>query len=293
MKTSLRYKIALWMVWVQLALLPLTIYMKSFGGYPFLWRWNLLNWIIITGYAIGLFALPISRKLEKPKILRLWLRVDFILSLLFLLPFASFMYNEDWITVRATSGKFVLYQHHGFLLHSEVLRLGEKHGIFIRALSKNAIYSHYKQNIDEFGVDTVAGCFYGYGHGEISVAWVLPLDRTMHHPDTMRYQKNARIINRLIETVYAAQPMGNYSYCSSFVFPDHFAGIRYEDKEIFYKDSVMYHIDYEPEDSVIVSKWQTNSDNIPMISFPKHSMSYMSPDEVREFITNLERRVAR
>lgn len=129
--------------------------------------------------------------------------------------------------------------------------------------------------------------------GEISVAWVLPLDRTMHHPDTMRYQKNARIINRLIETVYAAQPMGNYSYCSSFVFPDHFAGIRYEDKEIFYKDSVMYHIDYEPEDSVIVSKWQTNSDNIPMISFPKHSMSYMSPDEVRRFITNLERRVAR
>lgn len=171
--------------------------------------------------------------------------------------------------------------------------MGEKHGIFIRALSKNAIYSHYKQNIDEFGVDTVAGCFYGYGHGEISVAWVLPLDRTMHHPDTMRYQKNARIINRLIETVYAAQPMGNYSYCSSFVFPDHFAGIRYEDKEIFYKDSVMYHIDYEPEDSVIVSKWQTNSDSIPMISFPKHSMSYMSPDEVREFITNLERRVAR
>ena len=74
MKTSLRYKIVLWMVWVQLALLPVIIYMNRLEVYPEVWRWNISNWIPITGYVIGLLVLPMSRNLAISPILRACLK---------------------------------------------------------------------------------------------------------------------------------------------------------------------------------------------------------------------------
>lgn len=286
MKTSLRYKIVLWMVWVQLALLPVIIYMNQLEVYPEVWRWNISNWIPITGYVIGLLVLPMSRNLAISPILKLWLIIDFVLALLFLLPFSIYMYNSDWITERATSGKYVLFQRKGFLLHSETLHLGQKNGPFLRPLSKYVGDYPWRQKIDKFEVDTAAGCFYGYGCGEASVAWVLPLDLTIYHPDTIRYQNNAYKIDRLIDSIYASLPMGDDNYCGTFVFSDNFAKLSYRGKELFYKDSIIYHIEYNRQ-LVMVSRW--NDDKFPKLRFPKDSVPYMSPFEVRKFVTNLKK----
>ena len=69
MSDSLRYKIVLWLVWVQLALLPIIYMMLCVTEHGVLWRWNLVNWLMVGGYSIGLIALPFSRGLEKPTLL--------------------------------------------------------------------------------------------------------------------------------------------------------------------------------------------------------------------------------
>ena len=64
MSDTLRYKIVLWMVWVQIALLPIIYLMLYITNNDLMWRWNLLNWFMVGGYLIGLLALPFSRGLE-------------------------------------------------------------------------------------------------------------------------------------------------------------------------------------------------------------------------------------
>ena len=82
MSDSLRYKIVLWMVWVQIALLPVIIVMINVTDGGVMWRWNLINNLLAVGYILGLLALPVSRGLEKPKFLKWWLRIDFWFSLI-------------------------------------------------------------------------------------------------------------------------------------------------------------------------------------------------------------------
>lgn len=69
MSDSLRYKIVLWIVWVQIALLPIIIVMINVTNSGVMWRWNLINNLLVVGYILGLLALPVSRGLEKPKLL--------------------------------------------------------------------------------------------------------------------------------------------------------------------------------------------------------------------------------
>ena len=47
MSDSLRYKIVLWMVWAQIALLPVVIIMMNVTGNGLLWRWNLPNNLMV------------------------------------------------------------------------------------------------------------------------------------------------------------------------------------------------------------------------------------------------------
>ena len=81
MPDSLRYKIVLWMVWMQIVLAPIVIVMMNVTNSGVIWRWNLVNWLLVIGYFLGLLALPVSRGLEKPILLKWWLRIDFWLSL--------------------------------------------------------------------------------------------------------------------------------------------------------------------------------------------------------------------
>lgn len=80
------------MVWAQIALLPIVILMINVTESGVMWRWNLISWLMIGGYVLGLLALPVSRGLEKPKLLRWWLRIDFWFSLI-----PAIVKNEsDW-----------------------------------------------------------------------------------------------------------------------------------------------------------------------------------------------------
>ena len=65
------------MVWVQIALLPVIIVMITLTNNGMMWRWNLINNLLVVGYIIGLLAFPASRGLEKPRLLKWWLRIDF------------------------------------------------------------------------------------------------------------------------------------------------------------------------------------------------------------------------
>lgn len=69
MSESLRYKIVICMVWVQIALLPVIIVMINVTNGGVMWRWNLINNLLVAGYILGLLALPVSRGLEKPGLL--------------------------------------------------------------------------------------------------------------------------------------------------------------------------------------------------------------------------------
>ena len=53
MSDSLRYKIVLWMVWVQIALLPIIIVMINVTNSGVMWRWNLINNLLVVGYIHG------------------------------------------------------------------------------------------------------------------------------------------------------------------------------------------------------------------------------------------------
>ena len=92
MSDSLRYKIVLWMVWVQIALLPVVILMINVTNSGVMWRWNLINNLLVVGYILGLLVLPVSRGLEKPKFLKWWLRIDFR-------SFPPFLYCRCYFTV--------------------------------------------------------------------------------------------------------------------------------------------------------------------------------------------------
>lgn len=90
MKGSLRYKVCLWIVWVQFALIPIVyLMMWAIDGTPYIWRWNLLSWAILTGYLIGFIALPLSRGLDKLKLLKWWLWIDFVATILLFIPSIS------------------------------------------------------------------------------------------------------------------------------------------------------------------------------------------------------------
>lgn len=64
MSDTLRYKIVLWVLLVQIALLPIVIVMISVTNSGVMWRWNLINNLLVGGYILGLLALPVSRGLK-------------------------------------------------------------------------------------------------------------------------------------------------------------------------------------------------------------------------------------
>lgn len=80
------------MVWGQLALIPIVFLMMwAVEGKPYVWRWNLLAWFMLAGYMIGFIILPLSRGLDKPKLLKWWLRIDFVATIL-LFPIFFFIF---------------------------------------------------------------------------------------------------------------------------------------------------------------------------------------------------------
>lgn len=166
MSDTLRYKIVLWMVWVQIALLPIIYLMLYITNNDLMWRWNLLNWLMVGGYLIGLLALPFSRGLEKPVLLKWWLRIDFWFSAITAILALPLLFYVGRHYIDAEDGDYVLYHTRGLMMAAPHYGLGKKEGLFIRPMSKSVqVNDDDDGKIDCFKVDTLRGCFYGLSRG--------------------------------------------------------------------------------------------------------------------------------
>lgn len=279
MSDSLRYKIVLWMVWVQIALLPVVILMINVTNSGVMWRWNLLNWLMVGGYVLGLLALPVSRELEKPLFLKWWLRIDFWLSLIPAILILPLLFYCGRHFIVAEDGDYVLYERRGVMMAAPHYRLGKKEGLFIRELSHSIrLYDYGNRKVECFKVDTLKGCMYGLEHGASPAAWIVPID-------SVRYHRHASDITVLIDSLYQVQPLLSQKSYGTFVFPDNFVEINYKGGEIYYGDSIDYDIEFLERDSLRVT---IHNNKFTQLSFPKDAIGNLSPQEVRTFIEVLK-----
>ncbi len=279
MSESLRYKIVIWMVWVQIALLPVIIVMITVTNNGVMWRWNLINTLLVAGDILGLLALPVSRGLEKPGLLKWWLRIDFWFSLIPAVIALPLLYCNGRHCIDAEDGEYVLYHTTGLMATSPRHNLGKKEGIFIRPLPQwIRIYDYGNKPIECFKVDLQKGCLYGLERGTSPAAWVLPID-------SAKYHSHAKEITALIDSLYQLQPLLSQESYGTFVYPDNFAEINYEGGEISHTDSISYDIDFSESDSLRIIIYDGK---FPHLSFPKNAIGNFSPNEVKAFIEKLK-----
>lgn len=279
MSESARYKIVLWMVWVQIALLPVIILMINVTESGVMWRWNLINNLLVAGYILGLLALPVSRGLEKPGFLKWWLRIDFWFSLIPAVIALPLLFYCGRHFIVAEDGDYVLYEERGIMMAAPHYWLGKKEGLFIRKLPQGIRqYDYGNRKVNCFKVDTLKGCMYGLEQGTSPAAWVLPID-------SAKYHSHAKEITALIDSLYQLQPLLSQESYGTFVYPDNFAEINYEGGEISYTDSISYYIDFSESDSLRIIIYDGK---FPHLSFPKNAIGNFSPNEVKTFIEKLK-----
>ena len=306
MKEPLRYKICLWMVWLQLALIPIVyLMMWAVDGTPYIWRWNLLSWVMLAGYLIGILALPLSRGLDKPKFLKWWLRIDFVATILLFIPF-YFTFIVSKANFVSERGKYVLFTTGGGMA-KPALRLGKSEGLFIKEL--------YDSDDVEFDICTenwIINEDYGYSSLKIwndyyKSIHVFPIDSSTYH-------QHNNIIDTHIDSIFHAGIIGYDKM--KFVMPEDFSTIEYCDSS-----SIEYHSSdfiqladikywsYETGnflDSVLITLSISENDVLPItdsdtllverveterqIKIPKESVPGMSPTEAYRFINYLRRR---
>lgn len=267
------------MVWVQIALLPVIIVMINVTNGGVMWRWNLINTLLVAGYILGLLALPVSRGLEKPGLLKWWLRIDFWFSLIPAVIALPLLYCNGRHCIDAEDGEYVLYHTTGLMATSPRHNLGKKEGIFIRPLPQwIRIYDYGNKPIECFKVDLQKGCLYGLERGTSPAAWVLPID-------SAKYHSHAKEITALIDSLYQLQPLLSQESYGTFVYPDNFAEINYEGGEISYTDSISYDIDFSESDSLRIIIYDGK---FPHLSIPKNAIGNFSPNEVKAFIEKLK-----
>ena len=279
MSESLRYKIVIWMVWVQIALLPVIYLMLYVTNNDLMWRWNLVSWLMVGGYLIGLLALPFSRGLEKPLFLKWWLRIDFWLSAITAILALPLLFYVGRHYIDAEDGDYVLYHTRGLMMAAPHYGLGKKEGLFIRPMSKSVRINDYDNvKIECFKVDAQKGFMYGLERGVSPATWVLPID-------SAKYHNHAKEITALIDSLYQLQPLLSQESYGTFVYPDNFAEINYEGGEISYTDSISYGIDFSESDSLRIIIYDGK---FPHLSFPKNAIGNFSPNEVKTFIEKLK-----
>lgn len=282
MSESLRYKIVICMVWVQIALLPVIIVMINVTNGGVMWRWNLINNLLVAGYILGLLALPVSRGLEKPGLLKWWLRIDFWFSLIPAVIALPLLFYCGRHFIVAEDGDYVLYEERGIMMAAPHYGLGKKDGLFIRKLPQGIRqYDYGNRKVNCFKVDTLKGCMYGLEQEASPAAWVLPID-------SAKYHSHAKEITALIDSLYQLQPLLIPQSCGTFVFPDDFVEISYFEEQVTYEGSVYY--DIEDQGDCIAVKTPDGYLIVPRLKFTHDSIGELSPKVVKAFIKRLENR---
>lgn len=281
MSDSLRYKIVLWLVWVQIALIVIAFFMIEHTGPDRVWRWNVPFWTLLSGYFLGFLLLPLSRGLKKSNMLKWWLRIDLAITILMFIP-AYFVLAGCDVKYISEKGDYILFNRSGFL-SSPYVNLGVKSGIFIKRLDSFPI-EYWDIFHDDWSIDDSTGLFLLDGRrNNYNQIFIVPVD-------SCKYKMNATIVNMRIDSLYHC--------CSSrydrmvFVMPDDFSTISYTDSvsvshfniddcwnpfaEIIYphKGSKL------SPDSVRLRYNDSNEDRM----YPKDFIPHMSPTQIQQFI---------
>lgn len=281
MSDSLRYKIVLWMVWLQPALITIAICMIEFTSPDRVWRWNMPFWTLLVGYALGFLLLPFSRGLERPSVLKWWLRIDFVITILMFIP-AYFTLAGCDVKYTSEKGDYILYNRGGVLSAPHV-KLGVKSGLFITGLNYFSVgYEAISDN--DWNIDNTTGSFELFAkYNNVNHIYVCATDSSLYHAH------RASINNRIDSLYYEFYPK-EIDYMD-FVMPDDFSRIIYTDPAhisfyTVYDDRYpSMEIFFSPQDSkispdsVIIRYKGSKVDRV----YPKDSIRHMSPTEVQQF----------
>lgn len=285
MSNSFRYKILLWLTWVQIAFLVMAFFMIEHTGPDRVWRWNVPFWTLLLGYILGFLLLPLSRGLEKSNTLKWWLRIDLAITILMFIPVLFVLAGCD-VKYISEKGDYILFNRSGFLSSPHV-RLGVKSGIFIKSLDSFPV-RYWDISHDDWYIDDSTGLFLLDGRrNNYKQIFIVPVD-------SCKYKMNATIVNMRIDSLYHC--CSSRYYRMDFVMPDDFSTISYTDSvsvayfntgecwnpfvEIIYPQKGS---NLSP-DSVIVRYKDSNEDRM----YPKDSFPHMTPTQIQQFIRQLK-----
>ncbi len=197
MSDSLRYKIVLWIVWVQIALLPAWWCMVYLLPNNQSWRWGLDAWIFTVGFLLGIVGLPLSRGLDKPQVLKWWLRIDFTVTIILVFPILYICLAFIPTTI-AEEGEYIVYQIDGIVANRGAI-VARKSGLLMETVFDLSPYEGGRLKKDSYCFDRDRGIFYGLKTYDIrqngSRTWVIPIDEE-------KYAKSEQYINNVIDSLY-------------------------------------------------------------------------------------------
>lgn len=292
------------MVWMQLALIPIVyLMMWVVDGTPYIWRWNLLSWAILTGYLIGFIALPLSRGLDKSKLLKWWLRIDFVATILLFIPF-YFTFMASKANFVSERGKYVLFTTGGGMA-KPALRLGKSEGLFIKELY-NSDAAAFDINAEDWFVNE------DYGYSCLKITYDTYKSIHVFPIDSSAYHQHNNVIDTQIDSIFHANAI-DYDKME-FVMPKDFSTVEYRDssKIKYHRADYIQLADIEYRlfgtgnllDSVLITLSISENDILPitdldtllmenikterLIKLPKDSVSWMSPTEAHRFINRMK-----
>lgn len=282
MSDSLRYKIVLWLAWLQPALIAIAICMIEFTGPDRVWRWNVPFWTLLIGYILGFLLLPFSRGLEKPSVLKWWLRIDFVITILMFIP-AYFTLAGCEVKYSSYKGDYILFSRGGFLSAPHI-NLGVKSGLFITDLNYFPV-GYLGISDYNWDIDSRTGSFELFArHNNENRIYICPADSSL-------YNANRAFINLRIDSLYNEfypKEIDNMD----FVMPDDFSRVVYTDSSYisYYKADDDWYPSTEiifstgdsniSPDSVIIRYKDSKEDRV----YPKDTIPHMSPTQVEQFI---------
>ena len=286
MSDSLRYKIVLWLAWLQPALIAIAICMIEFTGPGRVWRWNVPFWTLLVGYILGFLLLPFSRELEKPSVLKWWLRFDLVITILMFVP-AYFTLAGCEVKYSSYKGDYILFSRGGFLSAPHI-NLGVKSGLFITDLNYFPV-GYLGISDYNWDIDSRTGSFELFArHNNENQIYICPTDSSLYHA-------NRATINHRIDSLYHEfypKEIDNMD----FVMPDDFSRVVYTDSSYisYYKADDYWYSSTEiifstgdsniSPDSVIIRYKDSQENRV----YPKDTIPHMSPTQVEQFIRQLK-----
>lgn len=225
-------------------------------------------------------ALPIGKGLDKSRILKWWLRVDFTFTLILMLP-ALVLCSAFIPKIIADDNEYIVYSIDGIVANRSAY-LARKSGLLAETIFDLYPYEGGRLKSDSYCLDKERGVFYGSKIYRIrqngSRVWVIPLNRE-------KYAKNKEYVYNLIDSLYSAHGEWIDNDYATFILPDGFTRIDYTNGEIKLTDSISCKISYAIPDSINIYFYYPLSNEIRL---PKDSISSLSPTGIHKLIKQLK-----